>query len=164
MVVFSKSKLDVTLLKSRRILRSKYPSVFFGDCGIILKSTIRFEFGYFFFFRKFIKKVIKRRKGFVKTKKIWVFVRPNHVLTKKAKNARMGKGKGKFNRWCSVLPKGFILMHVKGVPIVRLRKYVIRLQNRFKFPLQVSANKYITSKHDTQRQLGTVCTVPVTRY
>jgi ribosomal protein L16/L10AE len=94
-VVFSKSKGDVTVLKKRRILKSVYPDVSFGDCGIILKSSVRFEFSYFFYMRKFIKKVIKRRKGFTKFKKVWVFVRPNQILTKKAKNARMGKGKGK---------------------------------------------------------------------
>jgi ribosomal protein L16/L10AE len=161
MVVFSKSKGDVTVLKKRRILGSTYPDVYFGDCGIILKCAIRFEFSYFFYMRKFIKKVIKKRKGFTKSKKIWVFVRPNQILSKKTKNARMGKGKGRAIRWCSLLPKGFTLLHVRGIPIVRLRKYVIRLQNRFKFPLQVSPNTFITSKHETQRLLGTKNTVAV---
>jgi ribosomal protein L16/L10AE len=87
--------------------------------------------------RKFIKKCLKKKKFFKKTRKIWVFIRPNHVLSKKAKNARMGKGKGSLTRWCSILPKGFTLIEFLGIPSIRVRKYKIRLEKKFKVPLSM---------------------------
>ena len=154
MVVYSTVNSDVTLLKSRKILQPVYPKLAFGDCGIIIKTSIRFEFNYLFYMRKFIKKVLKKRKGFTKSKKVWIFIRPNHVLSKKTKNSRMGKGKGKPMRWCSILPKGFVLMHIQGVPPIRLQKYVNRLQSRFKFLMQVSPTKFNTTKQEYVKLLG----------
>jgi ribosomal protein L16/L10AE len=41
---------------------------------------------------------IGKKKRRSKMRKIWINLRPNHVLTRKSKNSRMGKGKGSFNR------------------------------------------------------------------
>ena len=70
MVVYSTVNSDITLLKSRRILHPIYPKLSFGDCGIAIKISIRFEFNYLFYMRNFIKKVLKKRKGFTKSKKV----------------------------------------------------------------------------------------------
>jgi len=47
-----------------------------------------------------------------KSAKIWVKVFPNHPVTKKPKEARMGKGKGYFSHWAKKVCKGAILLEV----------------------------------------------------
>lgn len=74
---------------------------------------------------------------FKKITKVWIFIRPNHVLTKKSKNARMGKGKGSMVRWCTLLHKGFVFIEFKNISIVRLYKYCKKLEKKIKIPMQI---------------------------
>lgn len=98
LVVYDKKFPSKTLLKKRYIKSTKLPILKFGQSGLAFKKNIRFEFVYFFFMRKFLKRFTKSKKRFFKFSKVWVFIRPNHVMTKKSKNSRMGKGKGTFIR------------------------------------------------------------------
>lgn len=143
-----------TLLKKRKLLYPKYPRLRFGDTGIVFKQSIRFEFVYFFFIRKFIKKLLKKRKRFIKIQRVWVFIRPNHVLTKKAKNARMGKGKGSFVRWCSLIERGFIFAEFTGISSIRLQKYTAKLEKKFKIPLQLINATTTFTKLARKKNLG----------
>lgn len=68
-------------------------------------------------------------------------MRPNIVLTKKSKNSRMGKGKGSFVRWCSLLRAGFILVEFYGFKVFHIKKYAKKLENRLKLPLIVIFSK-----------------------
>ena len=154
MVVYDKKYPVKTLLKKRKIIYPKYPRLRFGDTGIVFKQSIRFEFIYFFFIRKFIKKLLKKQKRFLKTQRVWVFIRPNHVLTKKAKNARMGKGKGSFVRWCSLIEKGFIFEEFTGISYIRLQKYAFKLEKKFKIPLQVINTTNCFTKLARKQNLG----------
>ena len=154
MVVYDKKYPVKTLLKKRKLIYPSYPRLRFGDTGIVFKQSIRFEFIYFFFIRKFIKKLLKKQKRFIKTQRVWVFIRPNHVLTKKAKNARMGKGKGSFVRWCSLIEKGFVFAEFTGISSLRLKKYAKRLERKFKIPLQILNTTTSFTKLARKQNLG----------
>ena len=62
MVVYDKKNTNITLLKKRYIKPIKYPKLRFGECGVVLKSNLRFEYIYMFYIRKFIKKTLKKKK------------------------------------------------------------------------------------------------------
>jgi len=66
--------------------------------------------------RRSIKKRL-RRKG-----SIWINVRADTILTKKSIGVRMGKGKGKMDRWVVKVKPGMILYEVGGVMELKARK------------------------------------------
>lgn len=90
-----------------------------------------------------------------------MFLRPNYVITKKPKNARMGKGKGMFIRWCSILPGGFMLIELYGFQYKQVRKYAARLERRLKTPLIVLINPTAQLKENTIQLYGAIET-PIT--
>jgi hypothetical protein len=49
----------------------------------------------------------------------------------------MGKGKGAPDRWCSVLPRGFIFIKLNNVSLIRSIKFKKKLEKRIKMPLQI---------------------------
>lgn len=65
---------------------------------IISSKGGRFEFIYFFFIKKFFKKVCVKTKLKANHRKVLFYCYPNYPLTKKSKNSRMGSGKGYFLR------------------------------------------------------------------
>ena len=58
----------------------------------------RFEYIYFFHVKKIFKRLHVNRKSYFVRRQILFFVSSNFPLSKKAKNARMGSGKGYFLR------------------------------------------------------------------
>jgi penicillin-binding protein-related factor A (putative recombinase) len=63
---------------------------------------------------KYIIKAFRRRSR-RKRYKLNFFFKPNYVITKKSKNARMGKGKGKFRRFSLKLSKNKFFMAISGL-------------------------------------------------
>ena len=161
--MYDKKNPSVTLLKKRYTLQSKYPKLKFGESGIALKCNLRFEFIYLFYMRKFLKRSLKKKKMFKKLTKVWVFIRPNHVLTKKSKNSRMGKGKGSFVRWCTLLHKGFIFIEFRNISVVRLQKYLKKLEKKMKIPLHL-IYKYNNIKIKRKQFIGSNDTSLVTPF
>lgn len=164
MVVYDKKYPVKTLLKKRFQLLPKYPKLKFGESGLSFGRNIRFEFIYFLFIRKFLKKILKRKKGFYKNTKAWVFIRPNHVMTKKSKNSRMGKGKGAFVRWCSIIQKGFIFIEFENISTIRLKKYSLKLEKKFKVPLHLITSNNLKTKNLQKKFLGSSINSPLTPY
>ena len=74
--------------------------------------------------------------------KIWIRVFPDHPVTKKPAETRMGKGKGDPSHWVAVVKKGKILFEMDGVPI-ELAKSSMRVA-AFKMPMRT---KFITRAH-----------------
>ena len=74
--------------------------------------------------------------------KIWIRVFPDHPVTKKPAETRMGKGKGDPSHWVAVVKKGKILFEMDGVPI-ELAKSSMRVA-AFKIPIRT---KFITRTH-----------------
>ena len=49
--------------------------------------------------------------------KVWIRVFPDHPVTKKPAETRMGKGKGDPSHWVAVIKKGKILFEMDGIPM-----------------------------------------------
>lgn len=162
MVVYNKKYPIKTLLKKRFFLQPKYPKLKFGESGLAFKENIRFEFCYFLYIRKFLKKSIKPKKRFFFDKSVWVFIRPNHVMTKKSKNSRMGKGKGAFVRWCALIQKGFIFIEFKDLSPITLKKYSLKLEKKLKVPISLIHFEDSKPKFRQLRMLGSCVTLNVT--
>lgn len=155
LVVYDKKFPVKTLLKKRYTKYPVYPKLKFGCYGITFLRNIRFEYVYLFYIRKFLKKTLKKNKKFYRSTKAWIFIRPNHVMTKKSKNARMGKGKGSFIRWCTLIQKGFIFAEFNNISYIRLNKAIYKLQNKIKVPLKI-VYKASTYKLQNNYYLGVV--------
>jgi large subunit ribosomal protein L16 len=48
---------------------------------------------------------------------VWIKIFPDHPVTKKPAETRMGKGKGSTDHWVAVVRPGKILFEVSGVPV-----------------------------------------------
>lgn len=99
-------------------LKLKKP-IFKKRHNLKLKIFYKCKFKKIIFFKKtnflelnFLKKKITKLLRLVKKKKIIVYInlKKNHLLTKKSKNSRMGKGKGKFMRYISRLKIGLPIL------------------------------------------------------
>lgn len=74
--------------------------------------------------------------------KIWIRAFPDHPVTKKPAETRMGKGKGDPSHWVCVVKKGKVLFEMDGVPL-ELAKDSMRVAAH-KLPLRT---KFITRAH-----------------
>ena len=71
--------------------------------------------------------------------KLWINIFPNHPITKKPAETRMGKGKGDLDHWVAVVKRGKVLFELSGVP-EDFAKMVLRLVS-FKLPVKT---KFVT--------------------
>lgn len=115
---------DTKSLKKRYPLGYKVPQEpLFGDFSFTAGKSYNLEYIYMFNFKRSLKKHYSFKKG--KIKKVWVFLHKNYPLTKKSKNARMGKGKGSFVRYCSRILQNHSMFEFKGFrffDIVKIKK------------------------------------------
>jgi ribosomal protein L16/L10AE len=135
MVVFTRKYINQTTLKKRFFKKSKLPHLRFGTVGIYCLSSFRFEYRYCLFFRKFFKRFTKHRKRKVRTqhrRRTWLFVRPNITLTHKSKNARMGKGKGNFKRWATIVYPGRVFIEHLNISPLKYHRYIIKMRAKTK--------------------------------
>lgn len=96
--------LEQKSFKKRSILYNSKKKLNFGNYGLFFNKTTRFEFVYFFFLKKLVKNMNKNKYNLKSFFKIWIFLNSNFPISKKSKNARMGKGKGIFLRWAIFIP------------------------------------------------------------
>ena len=118
--------------------------------GVYCLHTFRFEYKYCLFLRKFFKKMFRRRKRKIITscrRKTWLFIRPNYTLTRKSKNARMGKGKGSFKRWCTVVYPGSVFIEHSNVSVLSYTGYIKKLKIKLKVQLKMLHISYKTTKN-----------------
>lgn len=149
MVVFTRKFPIQRLLKKRWFISNKRPSLRYGTAGIYCLSTFRFEYRYGLFLRKFFKRSFrkKKRKNLFFRRRIWLFIRPNYVLTHKSKNARMGKGKGNFKRWCTIIYPGRpFIEHLNVTPRLYLR-YIKKLSYKLKLKLYLIHHTQVQIKN-----------------
>lgn len=106
---FIKTKEQVSF-KRRKYNYKKLSNLKFGNLGFFMSKEIRFEYLYFFFFKKIIKLLNKNKYCTYNKFFFWFFLKGNFPLSKKSKNSRMGKGKGMFLRWVIKLPLNFIFI------------------------------------------------------
>lgn len=119
-----KSLLSKEQVSFKNRNRFKYKSVklSYGDSGFVTLKNTQFEYVFFFYIKRFLKYFFKFKYALGNYFKIWVFLKANFPISKKSKNARMGKGKGSFSRWLIKLDEGHTLMEFKNIPLLRLLK------------------------------------------
>jgi ribosomal protein L16/L10AE len=109
MVVFDTSLREIKIHKNRGSKAIKKVSFKFGEYALITSNESKLELIQFALLKRLLKKLIKKKKNkkknkdgenkmFLKNYKIWLHILPNFAISKKSKNARMGKGKGNFLR------------------------------------------------------------------
>lgn len=131
---FSKNLSQVKSFKKRHITGYHYKKLKYGNSGIFFKKNYRIENIYLFDIKKKFKFFItKYKKGF--NKQLWIFINRNYPISKKPKNSRMGKGKGKFVRLCSQVPKNFIFLEFLNMNPIILKKIInyFSIKNNIKF-------------------------------
>ena len=106
---------DKSIFKQRCDLSAKNLQLFFGTFGIYLEKTCRLELIYLVLLRK----ILKRHKRSFKNKSIYskrvlFWLRKNYIVSRKSKNARMGKGKGKFLRYAIRVPANYMILEFYG--------------------------------------------------
>jgi ribosomal protein L16/L10AE len=152
LVVFNRKSILQRILKKRYFNKNKIPILKYGTIGLYLNSTFRFEYKYCLLFRKFFKKFSKHKKRRIATnirKKTWLFIRPNYVLTRKSKNARMGKGKGNFKRWCTIVYPGRIFLEHSNVSNVLYKRFVKKMNNKLKLKFKIFSLTFNRIKEST---------------
>lgn len=123
--------------KKRFKTKIKMPKIMWGDISFFFKKRYNFELVYFSLINRIFKKLFfkKRNKKFYR--KFWFFFKKNYPVTKKSKNARMGKGKGSFLRWVIRLKKNFTFLEIKNMNFFVAKKIMFFLEKKMK--LQISA-------------------------
>lgn len=120
-----------TLFKKRNFFKiKKFPDLKkTKESFIFFKKPCRFEVKKFIFLKRKFKKLFKKSKYFY-GKKIIVFLNKNYPFSKKSKNARMGKGKGKYKRSVLKFEKNHILFKISGF---KIEKIIFFLKRLFKY-------------------------------
>lgn len=77
---------------------SSAPCLTKGNCGFFFPHNFRFELVYLKLVRRCLRKAIKRTKRLYWSRRVWLSLKANYPISKKPKNARMGKGHGAFFR------------------------------------------------------------------
>lgn len=131
-----KQKLNKGMIfqKKRYSLNMSKLKLRFGESGFYFFKENRIELIYLVYLRKLIKKIgfpksLKKLKNVFLTK-VWFFLKKNFPITKKSKNSRMGKGKGKFLRWIIRVQKNFIFFEFKGYEFFLLKKIAKKINKK----------------------------------
>lgn len=104
-----------------------------GKIILYTEKQIRFEPIYFNIFRKWLKLyLIFKKYPFLKNK-IWINLNLNYPISRKSKNARMGKGKGAFFRWTIILSKNHKICELKFLNNIRLASIIKNIKKKLKF-------------------------------
>ena len=103
---------EVSSFKKRYKIGYSLPKTVFGEFSLLLCKSYNIEYIYIYNFKKSLKKYYNFKKN--NLKKVWLFLHKNYPLTKKSKNARMGKGKGALSRYCSRVLQNHSLFEFSG--------------------------------------------------
>ena len=137
---FNIKNKETTSFKKRHKIGYILPKIVFGEFSLVLCKSYNIEYIYIYNFKKSLKKYYNFKKN--NLKKVWLFLHKNYPLTKKSKNARMGKGKGALNRYCSRVLQNHTLFEFSGFnlrELVNLKK-IFEIVHRFvhacRFPIR----------------------------
>lgn len=143
MADLKKNNLYNKKFKKRYLIKNKKKiNLVFGSSGVFFKKSIRLEFIYLVFFKKYIKLLRFLKLKSLKTSKFWFFLTKNYPISTKAKNARMGKGKGTILRLSTRLPSFFCFFEFTHFDYLKFKKFKKRLGYKF----NCSLNLFIKQK------------------
>ena len=137
--------------KKRYALGYKIPDLCFGDFAFSIGKSYNLEFIYLFNFKKSLKAFFKMRKS--NQKKVWVFMQKNYPLTKKSKNARMGKGKGMVARYCSRIFHNHNVLEFKGFSLLDLTKLKFIFRQKIGVPVNILSHFFVNKGYRCGAQI-----------
>lgn len=132
---FNKKNQETTSFKKRYKIGYKVPKLIFGDFALTLEKSYNLEYIYIYNFKKMFKRFYKSKQK--KFRKIWLFLHKNYPLTKKSKNARMGKGKGAFNRYCSRVMQNHNIFEFCGFNLSEILRFKKIFNKKINIPTKV---------------------------
>jgi ribosomal protein L16/L10AE len=112
------------------------PNLSQGDGGFSLVQNLRFDLVYLRLLRRAIKRSIRNYRGLSQSRHVWLNLRPGYPISKKGKNARMGKGHGAFFRWAIRLRPHAVFISFLGLSPYALKRVAHRLN--YWLPVPVS--------------------------
>ena len=145
---FNIKNKETTSFKKRYKIGYSLPRVVFGEFSLSLNKSYNIEYIYIYNFKKSLKKYYNFKKN--NLKKVWLFLHKNYPLTKKSKNARMGKGKGALNRYCSRISQNHNLFEFSGFNLREILVLKKILKKKINIPTKINVgffknNNYIFS-------------------
>ncbi len=149
---FNVKNQETTSFKKRYMLGYNLPKLVFGSFSITSCKSYNLEYIYIYNFKKSIKKYYNFKKS--NCKKVWLFLHKNYPLTKKSKNARMGKGKGALSRYCSRILQNHNIFEFSGFNLKEVFTLKKILKKKLNLPTKIIAdffknNNYIyTQKNE----------------
>lgn len=113
--------------------------ILYGDTLVYFAKEGGLDLIYFKFLKKQLKLLFKWKlhDASIYKKKVWFFVNLNFPVTKKSKNARMGKGKGGFIRWRCRIKKDAKFFETKQFSKYRINFFLKKIQPKTQIPLKV---------------------------
>lgn len=138
---FNIKNQETTSFKKRYSIGYKLPGLVFGDFSFTLLKSYNIEYIYLYNFKRSLKKYYNFKKS--TTKKVWLFLHKNYPLTKKSKNARMGKGKGSLNRYCSRTYKNHNLFEFIGFNLKDLLSLKKIFKKKTNIPLKIGSQFFL---------------------
>lgn len=140
-VRFSVKNQETTSFKKRYSLSYKTHKLLFGEFAFSLLKSYNIEYIYIYNFKKKLKKFFFFKKS--KYKRVWLFLHKNYPLTKKSKNARMGKGKGSVARYCSRILKNHNIFEFTGFNMYELISLKRVFLKKIQIPVRIYTNFFI---------------------
>lgn len=147
-------RLKKSKFKKRWVRGILLPQLRWGTEGFFLEKQYNFELIYFAFLKRTLKKKYIAKRKFRKSRRLWFFLKKNSPISKKSKNARMGKGKGSNLRWVIRFKKNFIFAEAQNLNFFLLRKVCFFVEKKIKMKLN-----YIKVPLKKQSYLGSASPV-----
>lgn len=139
-----------TSYKKRYLTGYSNSKLRFGNVGLRFEKNYTVEKLHIVSLKKKFKFFLKKKKDKNITTKAWFFLLENHPIFKKGKNARMGKGKGIYQRISFRVKKNQIFLEFFNINPLFLHKISnFFIKNSFIKNTVVNANKYFLNQNNT---------------
>jgi ribosomal protein L16/L10AE len=146
---FNIKNRETPSFKKRYSIGYKLPNLKFGDFSFTLDKSYNIEYIYLYNFKKSLKKYFLFKKSI--SKKVWLFLHKNYPLTKKSKNARMGKGKGALARYCVRTFQNHNLFEFIGFNLKDLIKLKKIFNKKVSIPVTIYSNFFLNTYYVLNR-------------
>ena len=143
---FNVKNQETTSYKKRYSIGYKIPNLIFGDFSLTLLKSYNIEYIYLYNFKRSLKKYYSFKKSTTKT--VWLFLHKNYPLTKKSKNARMGKGKGTLSRYCSRILKNHNIFEFTGFNLKELYSLKKIFKKKINIPVKLGSSFFFNKSYN----------------
>ena len=77
------------------------------------------------------------KKTLKKYGKIWFNINPNHIITKKPAESRMGKGKGAVSEYVAVIQSGRLILEIEGPTQIQTISLLKKIVKKLHLPVKI---------------------------